>query len=1156
MQFGLKNRLRLISLLPILILFSITSYFVYNSAVNYKLAQVLQDQLSENKQLNDLVGNISRERGMTVMYLGNSSKNILKSLTQQRKVVDEKLNIYVSNTEQNSVLHDHANGETECHTCINLKSIVQSMNKIKKARITVDQNRSNFTDIYENVYGKAQHKAILLLEEITQNQMDQEINELSSVYLSLVRAKEYTASERDYISFAISRSAVLEEEDLNQWLTLLAKADSLNFESLHNLSLGSQLDAIFLNEETLELFEDINSERALIISNGATGEYETTSGIWFTMLSEKINAISDAEDLILLAMDNRAKQIQTDALQLLVITLTIWLVSIILAILGFLLSNEIAKNITNLENVLKRVAEDTHEDDLQLNLHTAEGTEQAYGLLEKIIEQTRIDKLSAQEASEAKSMFLANMSHEIRTPLNGIVGFTELLKDTGLNEEQGEFVEIIEKSSENLLEIINNILDLSKIESNKLEIEDIVFNPITEFESAVEVYAIRASEKNIDLGCFIDPQLENPIKGDPTKIKEVIINLLSNAVKFTSSAGAINVDIRKVESTKKGITRIRFEVEDSGIGVTGEQKARIFEAFSQADTSITRKYGGTGLGLTISSRFIELMGAQLDLHSEPGEGTTFFFTIDFEEIETANETSKGAFSGLNALVLQSPHKAKRQEKYLCEYLDHFGVSFTMFKNMNNLQNLQNQVSYDLVFIDYDYVSDNNLTEYSKLQEELILLTKATNMRKIDSLNVSLFKTLYEPLNVSKTKQTLENYSNENFSSKRAKKLSAANSSASKFDANVLVAEDNIINQKLIKKTLEDIGLTITLADNGLEAFQKRKDGNFDLIFMDIQMPFLDGVEATQEILEYEEEFNQPHVPILALTANALKGDRERFLAAGLDEYTTKPLIRSEIVSLLNHFLADHVVEFAPEIEREEKIQAPLKEKVVPEPIIKNTPPIEVPTTTSYEDILSVIEQEDSQDLLFDLEDSFDDEDLSTELEEVFDDEAFKQRAIEQLEKEEEKTPDLDKQVAISQDVDVAKEVVEAIEEEVVTEKALYKADILLAKKSIFESKLYSKILMSLGYTCDLAHSMDDIQNLIDENSYKIILFDKELDTLNVHEFTHKVQESNESTQLDTHLVLISDPQINVDTDDELYVHEIIPNAINKDRLKEVCEKFI
>ncbi|MEJ2373593.1 MAG: ATP-binding protein, partial [Sulfurimonas sp.] len=362
--------------------------------------------------------------------------------------------------------------------------------------------------------------------------------------------------------------------------------------------------------------------------SAAAGKYETNPGIWFAMLSEKTNLLSEAQEKVLEAMDARALVVKTDALQFLSVTLVVWLISIILAVLGYLLSNEIAKNIKNLEEILIRVAEDATEHDAEnINLDTAKGTTEAYNLLEKIIEQTRLDKELAQEASEAKSMFLANMSHEIRTPLNGIVGFTELLKDTGLKEEQQEFVEIIEKSSENLLEIINNILDLSKIESNKLEIEDIVFNPIEEFESAVEVYAVRASEKHIDLGCFIDPELEKPIKGDPTKIKEVVINLLSNAVKFTSSSGAINVDIRKLEAPQEGITRVRFEIQDSGIGVTSEQKARIFEAFSQADTSITRKYGGTGLGLTISSRFIELMGGQLDLHSEAGEGTTFFFTL-------------------------------------------------------------------------------------------------------------------------------------------------------------------------------------------------------------------------------------------------------------------------------------------------------------------------------------------------------------------------------------------------------------------------------------------------------------------------------------------------------------------------------------------------
>lgn len=956
MQLGLKNRLRLISLFPIVILISITSYFVFNSYDNYVTAQLLQDKLSENRELNKLVNNISRERGMTVMYLGNSSPNTLRSLVKQRDVVDEVFENYLQHVNNEEVLHNHSSGMENCHTCNNVKSIQTYIEKIVTTRNLVNEHQTNFKDVYEDIYGKTQHAVIAQLEEIISNQLDPEINAYAAQYISLVRASEYTSDERDFISFAIARSTEFEEEEVNEWVSLIAKADSLNYTRLPNKIIVSKLDEIFKNEESLELFDDINTERAGILSSSQEGDYDITSGIWFAMLSEKTNAISSAEDLILTAMDERAVIVKADALQFLTITLTIWLVSIILAILGFLLSNEIARNIKNLEHVLKRVAADTvdDEDNIDINLHTAKGTSEAYDLLERIIEQTRHDKESAQKASEAKSMFLANMSHEIRTPLNGIVGFTELLKDTGLKEEQTEFVEIIEKSSENLLEIINNILDLSKIESNKLEIEDIVFNPAEEFESAVDVYAVRASEKHIDLGCFIDPELEHPIKGDPTKIKEVIINLLSNAVKFTSSSGSINVDIRKLDSEQEGITRVRFEVQDSGIGVTSEQKEKIFDAFSQADTSITRKYGGTGLGLTISSRFIELMGGQLDLHSELGEGTTFFFTIDFEEIETLNESVKGTFSSINALVLESTHKTKRQDTYLREYLDFYGVSYTSFKDLNELEALQHQVNYDLVIVDYDYADEDSLNHYSALHQELILLTKSYFMKKIDSMNLEIFKTLYEPLNNSKLRQTLDNIHSENFSAKCAKKINRKkfNAKISRFNANVLIAEDNIINQKLIKRTLEDLGLTITIASNGLEAFQKRKDGNFDLIFMDIQMPYLDGMEATKEILEYEEDYNQPHVPILALTANALKGDRERFLEAGLDEYTTKPLVRSEIISLLNHFLADYIIDTDTNTEstltKEPEIEIPLE--IEPEPEIEV--PLEIEPEATYQtDIL-------------------------------------------------------------------------------------------------------------------------------------------------------------------------------------------------------------
>jgi len=1102
MQIGLKNRLRLISLFPIVILFSITSYFVYNSYENYRAAQLLQDKLSANRQLNELVGNISRERGMTVMYLGNSSPNTLRSLEQQRKIVDEKGTSYLKSVKENAVLHDHSKGMQNCKTCSNSELIAASLKSIKSTRLLVNEHQTDFKTVYTDVYGKAQRKAILQLEEIISNQMDSEINELSTKYISFVRAKEFTSAERDFISYTIASSAQLEEEDINLWISLIAKADAISYDTLQNKALVAQLDGLFKNEDSLELFQDINTERTGIIAAAGTGKYETSSGIWFTMLSEKINTLSQSEDLVLTAMDNRAVQVKVDALQFLTITLSIWGISIILAILGFLLSNEIARNIKNLEEVLKRVAADATNiegneiNESDINLDTANGTAQAYELLEEIIDQTRRDKESAQEASEAKSMFLANMSHEIRTPLNGIVGFTELLKDTGLGEEQHEFVEIIEKSSENLLEIINNILDLSKIESNKLEIEDIAFNPVEEFESAVEVYAVRASEKHIDLGCFIDPELEHPIKGDPTKIKEVIINLLSNAVKFTSSSGSINVDIRKLDSDDHSKTRVRFEIQDSGIGVTSEQKARIFEAFSQADTSITRKYGGTGLGLTISSRFIELMGGQLDLHSEPGKGTTFYFTVDFEEIETLNESAKGSFASINALVLQSAHKTKRQETYLLEYLDFHGVSYTLFKDIGELENLQRQINYDLIFVDYDYTKEELLPEYDKLPQELVLLTKSYFMKKIDSMNLNIFKTLYEPLNNSKVKQVLENYHNDNFNAQKAKKQNRKKfkSNASKFDANVLVAEDNIINQKLIKRTLEDLELTVDVASNGLEAFQKRKDGNFDLIFMDIQMPFIDGVEATKEILQYEEDYSQPHVPIIALTANALKGDRERFLRAGLDEYTTKPLVRAEIVSLLNHFLADHALD---------------------DTVVKPEPVVEI--EDNHKDIK--------------IEDAVEDANF------IIDEPDFEEETLNE----------------VSESV---QEVVEIDEPVVTVEKSSYKADILLAKKSAFETKLFVKLLDSLGYTYETAASSEELTGMIEANSYKVIMFDRECEDLNLEDFASLVKESNIGRDLDTYLILINDASSEENSDDALYVHEIIKNVVNKDLLRLLFEKFI
>lgn len=1037
MQFGLKNRLRMISLLPIVVLFTVTSYYVYDSFMAYQAAQLLQNRLNQNAYLNEIVGNIARERGMSAMYMGNKTQNILTSIKEQRKIVDEKIGSYIQQAQEDKFSHTQSNIDT----------VSDALAKIQSIRPLLDENKIEFNKMFIGTYTHVQKNLIKQLEHISDNQIDKEINELYSLYISMVSAKEASGIERGYLSYIISRSAQLTNNDLNTWISLIGKADALYYDGIQNKNLISSLNTLFKTQESKELFKDINSERTSIITAATNGEYDISSGVWFTMLSEKINIISKAENMLLEAMNSRAQEVQNNSLKIFIITFLVWLIAIILALLGYLLSNEIAHNIKHLENVLKKVAEDYDSQKRKIDLNTSEGTNLAYELLEEIIEQTKRDKISAQEASEAKSMFLANMSHEIRTPLNGIVGFTELLKDSGLEEEQIEFVDIIEKSSENLLEIINNILDLSKIESNKLEIEHIAFNPILEFESAIEVYAVRASEKHIDLGCFIDPNLEFLLIGDPTKLKEIIINLLSNAVKFTNNYGFINVNIRKVVSSETGKIKIKFEIQDSGIGISSEQKSKIFEAFSQADASITRKYGGTGLGLTISSRFVELMGGKLDLVSKVGEGTTFFFTLEFEEVELIPKTLKHNYNELKVLILSDSIKNKKQDKYLREYLEYLGVGYSAFTDINEIESLEKTTAYNLIFADYDYATTETLIQLTNLSKEVVVLTKSNLMKKIDTLNLNIFKVLYEPIHSSKLRQIFENYRllDKSTDSLKVEPYKNVDLEKLKFKANVLVAEDNVINQKLIKRTLEDLGLSVTIANNGLEAFQKRKDGNFDIIFMDIQMPFLDGVEATAEILEWEEDYNKPHIPIIALTANALNGDRERFLSSGLDEYTTKPLVRLELVSLLNKFLNGKVIDIK-KVEKKE-----VEKKVTPK----------------------------------------------------------------------------------------------------------YKADILIAKKSAFETKMYGIIIESMdGLTYEVASSLSDFEKLIKTHSYKVVMFDKEYSDMDITQISSSIRQLSTANKLDSHVILIDDSMQKNASEHIEFVDEIIGNEVNRDLLKSIFVKYL
>ncbi len=502
---------------------------------------------------------------------------------------------------------------------------------------------------------------------------------------------------------------------------------------------------------------------------------------------------------------------------------------------------------------------------------------------------------------EATGMFLASMSHEIRTPLNGIVGLTELLDGTQLTDEQKEFVSMIRESSHNLTVIVNDVLDVSKMNADKMELESISFDIFKKIESSVGMFVAKIDTKEIDLNLFVDPRIPQNLIGDPTRLSQVIINLVSNAVKFTDTKGKIGVYAEYLKQDNDDIT-FKVSVSDSGIGLSKEQQSKIFEAYGQADASTTRKSGGTGLGLTISRKIIETMGSKLQVESEEGVGSTFFFTLTLKTDETNEEKDHSQYRDLNVgLLLPDKTTDSELETIFKKYVEHLGATFRQYSNAD-LFEIDSRVALpDILIIEYHHIiSEEKLKQFSELNCKCVLMTSSNLQSHIESERFAFEEIIYAPVTLEKIIKILCIREKEPVLTMQEIKIEEVKTFD---DINVLVAEDNPINQKLIKIVLENFGLKVTIASNGEEAYELRKTEEYDIIFMDIQMPVMSGVESTKMILEYEEKKSLEHIPIIALTANALAGDREKYMNEGMDDYTTKPLQIDKIKVLIEQYTA-------------------------------------------------------------------------------------------------------------------------------------------------------------------------------------------------------------------------------------------------------------
>ena len=1370
MKLNTSNILRLISTLPLIIIFVFASFYLFKSYQNYVSASTLGNKISDVAEVTKLMEAFNQERGLSSIYLGsNRSIGAGNMINDSRSATDKAIkdfNNYVSYVQNGRNFMDVFTGKHELsQDIVDITKITDNLGTIRSA---IDRSEKTFDTLYLDYYSKFDDAFLREIDDIKNYTTTPELAVLATYLGHAFNTYVGTIEKRDYIVNFLVSNTPLSSNSVKLWLRLNKKATVIDYDGLLEGDLKAKINSTLNNiENENKLFTARQLDSDLLIQ-AKNGSYTTSFSEWFTTITEKASiyhhsakddkpaggVVDDLENELL----KKASEYKATILSNLVIAILLWVFAVIFFFISLKIIRAFKSNMKELHGILNRIAKISNQDE-NIDISTAQGLTKAYSLIQDAIDVIALQRAVAEDANKAKSIFLANMSHEIRTPLNGIIGFTELLKNTDLDEEKRDYVDTIEKSSESLLTIINNILDVSKIESNKIEIEDILFDPISEFESAVDVYVAKASEKGIDLLLYIDPTLQHHLYGDITKIKEILINLMSNAVKFTPEQGKIIVNIKRLKSSRDDEAIVSFSVEDTGIGISEDKVANVFNAFSQADSTITRKYGGTGLGLTISSKYVSMMGGKLDLTSVEGKGTKFFFTLSFKETKKTDAGSMyNSIKGLRVAIL-SDDKNDLYNVYAKSYFDGMGGHADIIENSINIK----PNSFDVVLVRLE-----NYSMYDKsLHLPVVVSARPKELQVLNIKDENVF-TVSEPINITRTLKFVDKVINAN---KNRQMSSAATASAinqnstqtaqqhqefvskpnkivlpprdsvvrhasepvaqhvehstqsvsqpsmpqpsvtptitpislsetnvtptitpikidepvlkpisiepieqpkvvepvkvehvvvepvkvepikiepisiepakvepvavesikvdpiivepikivepvaveptvvepirvepkiipepeviepvepefieveeeieeqipavtqiveetqmvnetvneevtvyediqetvtemveqeveieeeilvpgvvsdapsdplhSQYDAKILIAEDNEINQKLIKHTLKSFEMDLTIVGNGQLALEERKKQEFDIIFMDIAMPVMDGIEATKQIKLYEAENGLKHIPIVAVTANALKGDRERFMSQGLDEYCTKPIKKDILAGMLEKFIPEKRVGASGTSAPQKQI---VKKKVIQQVPQNVTRVVQRPKIVVQQRVIQkpVVVQK-----------------------EVVVEPA---KVVKKLVKKMIPNPKANKNT--TQPIKT-----EAPKIEPAVRSTSDGKDILICKKSIIENRIFGGVLKT-NYNVDMAKDFSEFVDLYKHNKYKLVIIDYSVMNFDeskiVEMFNGKDQKS----------ILFA----NLESDDlssiKSFFTEVLNSGIKKSELEDLVKKYI
>ena len=859
----------LIFIVATLMLFSIAG--IYQTYKTYSHPEHQQNTPLFLEKMSVLLYDIGEERVDSTAYISQHKKRDFTTMQRSRVKVDQGFQTLLKVSEGDP-------------------SFTWYVGRFKHAYSALQQTRRIIDDLGKDAMGILFHRyhstvskpIIDIFDLLSLSQKDETTKAYLTAYSETMQLWENALLEYTGIYHLLLQKRPMHREEKDLWERLVETDDIPDFQYIPDEAFAVDLRSFMDSDE----YRNLLKEARMSIGRGAVdGAYGITTVQWIGKMEKKLAYIQKASEMIFSRIVQVHKRRESGLNTVLI------LYSIVSVILLFVLWALVRLRIETGKK--HRLSEDTQRD-IELVFDKEQQKK-----LKRLIENGNVNQIykfliqAIKDANRTKDLFLAGMSHEIRTPLNGILGFTQLLKETELNAEQQEFLSVVEKSSDHLLRIVNDILDLSKIKAEKIELEMITFDPLEVFEAAVESYSGKAHKEQIEYEIFIDPALPVALVADPTKISQVIVNLVSNAIKFTPEHGTVSVEIRKI-SENDGMCQVYFAVSDTGIGISKEQRERIFEAFGQADVSTSRKYGGTGLGLSISGRLVERMGGKLGIRSIVGEGSTFHFTLDLKKDKTVDKRRLD-MKYEEKIGILDPHLDLEYfpNTNLEKYIAYTGAEVKHFTDRSFLQARENGTLPKLVFIDHKYrMREGELVQFLDIDSRIVVLSTGDQKKELARYDSKIERVLYKPVTFSKTLKAIFAVEQEEATQKEIRFK----------DMHILVAEDNMINQRLIRNVLERMGIAVTLANNGQEAVNMRKETDrYDMILMDIEMPVMGGMEATAQILAYERADNRPHIPIIALTANALAGDKAKYTGAGMDGYLAKPIDLALLRALLEDF---------------------------------------------------------------------------------------------------------------------------------------------------------------------------------------------------------------------------------------------------------------